>query len=218
MDMTAEDFQAAIAARVAGGGRHVRVSDPRYQGLATEKGYVQHNGRIDKTRYSHEALIDQIIANPRSSQNDLAKHFGYSVSWISRIMGSDAFQAALAKRRDDITDPFLIATVEEKLRGLADQSINVIAQKLEATQNADLAIKTLDLATKALGFGARHESGRGGNITNTFVVAMPGKAPDSDQWAKKYIGTEIEAQQLSTTVTRDALVQPTPTQLAGNED
>jgi hypothetical protein len=113
-----------------------------YETRATDKGYSQEYGRIQKTAYSHEAMIDLIIANPRITQNQLASEFGYSVGWVSRVMGSDAFQAALARRRDEVTDPFIIASLEEKFKGLVNQSVEILMNKLDATQSADLAIKT----------------------------------------------------------------------------
>lgn len=159
------------------------VNHPKYQGLAEAKGYDQSQARIQSTRYTHEAMIDVIIARPEIKQNELAQMFERSVPWISRIIGSDAFQAALAKRREELTDPFLVATIEERFKGLAAQSLDIIAEKLETTKNADLALKSLDISVKALGFGAR---GGGGQVQNNFVVHLPGKSPSAGEWAESY--------------------------------
>ena len=114
---------------------YLPASHDKYQGIASDKGYKQgedfSGNRLQKVNYNHEAMIDVIIAEPTITQNELAKRFNRSVSWLSIIMGSDSFQAALAKRRDDLTDPFLIATIEERFRGLAEQSLTVIAESLE---------------------------------------------------------------------------------------
>lgn len=163
------------------------VNHPKYQGLAEAKGYDQSNHltRIQSTRYTHEAMIDEILANPDIKQKELAKKFDRSVPWISRIIGSDAFQAALAKRRDELTDPFLVATIEERMRGLAYQSLEIISEKLELTKNTDLALKSLDISSKALGFGAR--SAGGGNQQNTqFVIQLPPKSTNSIDWAETH--------------------------------
>lgn len=157
------------------------LDDPKYRGIAEAKGYSQETGRIQRVHYSHEAMIDVILANPNIKQNELAATFDKSVPWISRIIGSDAFQAALAKRRDDLTDPFLVATIEERFRGLAFQSLDIIAEKLQLTQNSDLALKALDVSVKALGFGAR---GGGNNQTNQFVIQLPPKSANSEEWVE----------------------------------
>lgn len=154
------------------------VSHPKYQGLAEEKGYDQSHNRINKCRYSHEAMIDVIVANPSIKQNELAKTFDKSVPWVSRIIGSDAFQAALAKRREEVTDPYLIATIEERFKGLANQSLDILAEKLNSSQNADLALKALDVSVKALGFGARQGPGQ----LNQFVIQLPAKSTSPETW------------------------------------
>ena len=74
---------------------------------------------IDRVKYTHDAMIDLIIAQPAISQGELAKHFGYSQPWVSRIMNSDAFLARLAQRKAEIVDPQLTLSVDEKLRAVA---------------------------------------------------------------------------------------------------
>lgn len=164
---------------------YLPLTHEKYAGIAAAKGYAQGEDfsgrRLQRVHYSHEAMIDVMIAEPTITQGELAKRFGRTQSWISIVIGSDAFQAALAKRRDDLTDPFLIATIEERFRGLAQQSLQVIARKLEETQNADLALKALDISSKALGFGARNPSTT--NVQANFVVQLPSKIPDAADWA-----------------------------------
>lgn len=155
-------------------------------GIAEEKGYDQSYGRIDKIRYSHDAMIDLIIQKPEISQNELATVFGYSVPWVSRVYGSDAFQARLEERRAELVDPVIRATLDERMKGLMIQSIDVISEKLAATSNADMALKALDITTKALGFGARDS---GAKIQNNFVVQLPVKSQSAEEWAKNVTPT-----------------------------
>lgn len=150
---------------------------------AEEKGYSQDYSRIAKVRYSHDAMIDLIITNPSISQREIATVFGYSEPWISRIYGSNAFQARLAERKAELVDPGIIEAIESRMRGVAIQSLDVIAEKLSATSNADLALKALDITSKALGFGARDN---GPKQVNNFVVQMPGKAATAEEWASAY--------------------------------
>ena len=195
-------------------GEFIRRSDPRLQGLAAEMGYSQDNpaSRIKKVRYTHDAMIELIIEDPTVSQGKIAAYFGYSEAWVSRIFGSDAFQARLAQRKVELTDPFLVATIEERFRGLAMQSIDVIAEKLAATKNPDLALKALDISSKAMGFGARAREPA--QIQNNFVVAMPQKAATAEEWAASYTKNVTPAKpaasNLSTTASHD------PTEIVGN--
>lgn len=136
---------------------------------------------ILRVHYTHDAMIDLILAHPQMSQGDLAKYFGYTEGWVSRVIGSDAFQARLASRKEEVVNPAILASIEEKIKGLAHQSLEVIQRKLDATQSPELAIKALDLSTKALGMGARPANVAQQN--NTFVVALPPKAESESEWA-----------------------------------
>lgn len=150
-------------------------------------------GAIERVRYTHDAMIDLIIANPGISQGSLAKHFGYTGPWISRIFNSDAFQARLAQRKQDLVDPTIMATLDEKMVALAHQSMDIVAEKLALTQNPDTAFKVLELTTKSLGYGARQQNVA---VQQNFVVQMPAKAADAVSWAQKHAGGGMSAGQL----------------------
>jgi transcriptional regulator with XRE-family HTH domain len=103
-------------------------------------------------------MINLILANRGITQNELAAHFGYSASWISQVMSTDAFQAQLAERAAEIEDPTLRATVKDQLQGLAARSLEILREKLNS-QSGDipdnLALRTLELSTRALGYGVK---------------------------------------------------------------
>jgi len=138
---------------------------------------------LGRVRYSHDAMIDIIIAKPSVSGIMLAKHFGYSQGWVSRILCSDAFQARLAERRSEIVDPTLVATFEERLKTMALQSMEIISEKLEKRDgitglgDVTTAFKALELGTKCLGYGARQTNVA---IQNNFTVRNAAKASDAD--------------------------------------
>jgi transcriptional regulator with XRE-family HTH domain len=116
---------------------------------------------IAKLNYSHDGMIDLIIANRGISQNDIAKQFGYSASWVSQVMTSDAFQSRLAERTLEIVDPTLRATVKEHLQGILARSMELLKIKLSGEPNQvpdQLVIRSVELSSRALGYGAR-ESG-----------------------------------------------------------
>ena len=54
---------------------------------------------LKKISYTHDAIIDAIIASPGVSQGELAKEFGYTQTWLSIMIGSDAFQSRLTERK-----------------------------------------------------------------------------------------------------------------------
>jgi hypothetical protein len=145
-------------------------------------------GAIARVKYSHDAMIDLIILKPSISQAEIATHFGYTQAWVSRIFCSDAFQARLAMRKADLVDPVITGGVRERIEGLAMQSLEIIANKLQATQNPDLALKAFELSTKAAGYGARQSNV---SVQNNFVVALPPKVEDPSDWATRHNGGRV---------------------------
>lgn len=109
---------------------------------------------IQKVSYTHDAMIDLIIAHPMMSQGERASHFGYTQAWVSIIESSDAFRARLEARKEELVDPTIRATIEERFRALATKSLEVLQKKLESPNVSDnLAIQAASLAAKSLGLG-----------------------------------------------------------------
>ena len=121
--------------------------------------------RPTKLRYTHEAVIDMILAEPGVSQGKLAATFGYTQGWLSTVMGSDAFKAKLAERRAEVVDPVLQMSLNERFSSMVEKSLEVLQEKLSqpALQVPDqLALRAAELGAKALGLG--------GNQTAQVVV------------------------------------------------
>jgi hypothetical protein len=139
-------------------------------------------GALKAVRYTHDAMIDLIIANPWTKQREIAGHFGYTEGWVSQVFTSDSFQSRLAERKGELVDPAIRATIEDRFKALVAQSFEVLKRKLEAPQvSDDLALGVLNGAAKALGYGARAPM----QINQNFVVQVPPKSVDSATWAKE---------------------------------
>lgn len=129
--------------------------------LASEVGIAPpapHTGGIQRISYTHDAMIDLIIANPIISQNQLAAHFGYTAPWVSRIIASDSFQARLAERKNEVVDPTIKATIEEGFKALVVRSMEILQEKLNkpaASIPDNLVLRSLELGSRAAGYGAR---------------------------------------------------------------
>lgn len=112
--------------------------------------------QIQTLSYTHDAMIDLIIAEPAISQAQLAAHFGYTPAWICQVVNSDAFQAMLAKRRAEVINPELSASVEERFRAVTSRGLQVLQEKLSLPASAvpdNLALKAVELGAKALAVG-----------------------------------------------------------------
>jgi hypothetical protein len=141
-------------------------------------------GAIAKMRYSHKAMVDMIVANPWISQGELARNFGYTEGWVSQVIASDAFQAYLAERKNELIDPHIRATIDERMKGLVARSIEILMRKLDDPKVSDeTALKALEIAGRAAGYGNKSAQVQ---LNQQFVVQVPLKHATADAWIKEH--------------------------------
>lgn len=104
-----------------------------------------------KSSFSYEQLADMLILNPRISGKELSKLFGYTETWISIVMNSDAFRVVMQRRKGDLVDPILRASIEDHYKALAARSCHVLMEKL----SAPVQVISDDLALRAAALGAQ---------------------------------------------------------------
>ena len=105
-------------------------------------------------RYSHTDMIDFIIANPGVAQGVLAARYGYTQAWISNVMASDAWKSAMAARREELVDPTLMLSINERFAAMTEKSIERVMEKLSAPTVSDqVALRAMELGAKAMGVG-----------------------------------------------------------------
>lgn len=104
--------------------------------------------------YSHEAMVELMIAEPSWNYRKLAKYWGRDASWFMQILASDGFQLVLDPHRHLITDPTITATLDERFRALTLRSLDVLQDKLDGKEVSDFTVlKAAELGVKALGMG-----------------------------------------------------------------
>lgn len=128
-------------------------------------------------------LVDEVLANPGISLRELSRTFGYSMSWLSVVMNSDAFGEMLEARRKELVDPAVAASLNAKLRTLVEVSTEVVTERVEAGADAKLALKAIETATRALGMGRDKTPA----VQQTaYIVQVPQRITSSEEWAKTY--------------------------------
>jgi hypothetical protein len=132
--------------------------------------------------YTHDALIDFILAQPGASYREIGEAFGYSGQGIMLIMHSDAFKARYEMRRTEIVDPLVTAKISERLDMLASQSIEILSRKLETSEDGHFALKVLETTTRANGYGQPKAAA----VNNQFVVHLPGPASSTNEWSSRF--------------------------------
>ena len=158
---------------------------------------------IANVKYYHDAIIDEILVNPSISQGELAKAFGYSQTWVSIIVNSDAFKERLADRKGELIDPKLKASIEERLNGVAKKALDRIIDRLDNTAGM---IKDGDLIQMAkLGVGDRNMTKSAPPVQqNLYVVNLPPPARNAVEWAQTVQGGPLASGPIIDVETRNA--------------
>jgi hypothetical protein len=135
---------------------------------------------ISKVRYTHDAIIDEILVDPAISQGELSRRFGYTQAWMSIIINSDAFKERLAERKGDLVDPKIKASVEDRLEALAKGALDRLLDRVESS----VPLKPLELVAIAkLGTGDRANRPAGPPVSNNlYVFTAPASAENSSAW------------------------------------
>jgi hypothetical protein len=152
---------------------------------------MSQDARIAKVSYTHAACVDLILARPEISQKELAAHFGYTQPWMCRIIGSDAFQEYLAGRRKELIDPVVVQKMEDRIKGVMVQAMDVVQEKLTLNPTADFALKAMEISSRALGYGVR-DSGASVQV-NQYLVHTPPKSADSKEWLSAHAPAALTA-------------------------
>lgn len=108
---------------------------------------------VQKLSVKHVEIMNHLLANPTIKLADLAKLVGMSQPWLSCVIHSEAFQAQLAIRQDQIFSG-TVMPVKEKVTALAHMALDLQLERLpmmEAKEINSVADSTLD----RLGFGSR---------------------------------------------------------------
>lgn len=136
---------------------------------------------LKKVSYTHDGIIDAIIANPAISQGELAREFGYTQTWLSIMIGSDAFQNRLAERKAAMTDPRIIASINERLDGLAKRALDRLADRLDSPTAQLKTMELVSIAKLAIGDKANRPP-VAAQQNNLYVVNIPPAAASSSAW------------------------------------
>lgn len=135
---------------------------------------------VAKVRYTHDAIIDEILVDPAISQGELARRFGFSQAWMSIIINSDAFKARLAERKGVLIDPQITAKVEERLESLANRALDRLLDRVESS----VPLKPMELVAIAkLGVGDRaNRPAQAPQTNNLYVFTAPAVPDSSAEW------------------------------------
>lgn len=145
---------------------------------------------VAKIRYTLDAVIDEVVANPVISQGALAKMFGYSESWMSIVFNSDSFKERLAERKAELTDPVLLLrfqTNQAKADAVASRALDRLMERVDSPVGI-ANMKTQDLVSMVKLTVAPKAPAPVLNQNNLYVMHIPQAAPTSQSWLENLQG------------------------------
>lgn len=139
---------------------------------------------------AHMVIIEQLLMNPGITTTALSTATGYSRNWLHKVMSSDAFQAKLAEKQKALIDPIVMATITDRIKGLASRSLEVLEERMEGEAiSMDTALEVFQTASKALGLGAQKAAAP---LVQQFVVHVPPRMASATEWASTHSGRPAE--------------------------
>lgn len=126
--------------------------------------------RRKPVRFAHEAIIDDLLAYPRSTGKERSARLGYSESYLSIVMNTDMFKAYFEERRLLYNQRFDHA-IQHKTMVAVDKALDLVVESLDKkrdkipfTELAEFTDRTLE----RLGYGVKQNS-----MVNVLVNTAP---------------------------------------------
>jgi hypothetical protein len=105
---------------------------------------------LQRMRVKHHAIAQYLLANPTTTQKEIAAEFGISQAWLSIVINSDCFREYLANADAEFRHEVLIP-LREKLVGVASRAVEKVGEALEVG-SPDYALEVADMALHKLGY------------------------------------------------------------------
>lgn len=124
--------------------------------------------QIKNVSYTHESMISWLILNPDRPLRDAAAYFGYTQSWVSTVLHSDAFQKLYRQRQDEVA-AVVAEDIPGKLRACTDVALDKLVMKIEGSENADFLLNATDKLLHRMGYApaSQRSAPPGGVVNNT---------------------------------------------------
>lgn len=129
--------------------------------------------QIKEMRPTHDAVLDHVLTRPHATLSELSRVTGYTVSWLSQMIRSDAFKAAYAARRGEI-ECTVMEGIGDRLNGLAHLAIDKLEEELTKTKDPDMVLDSFDKVLHRAGYAPAANKAPAGPVlqqNNVFLVS-----------------------------------------------
>jgi hypothetical protein len=109
--------------------------------------------QVQRLSHRHEAVLRVMLENPDAKLGDIALLLGMTPAWLSTLIHTDAFQAALREKQGDLWSDSRVS-VRDRLSGIASAGLDVLGERLADAETPTGEVReTTKMALTALGYG-----------------------------------------------------------------
>jgi hypothetical protein len=131
--------------------------------------------QLGRLSITHDAIMDWLLANPGKGQMaKCALHFGFTRSWLSSIVWSDAFQAKLRDKKEALFSETVVP-MRDQMNGVAQRALERLGEKVEVIDDPKILTDVADKMLHRLGYAPKvdHSPGTQNNTQNNFYAVSP---------------------------------------------
>lgn len=112
------------------------------------------SAQISNINHRHVGISDWLLVNPDRTLTDCARELGFTITWVSVIVNSDAFKHFHAERQQQYYDE-RIAPLRDKLVGVTTRAVERLGEAVEESRDANFLLAAADKTLGRLGYGAK---------------------------------------------------------------
>lgn len=131
------------------------------------------NMDLKKLNHRHDQIAEWLVINGDKTLTQCARHFKYSISWMSQVVNSDMFQAlyvGLCRERQVAA----VHSISSKMNSVAGMALDKIVENLaNETMLPGQYLETASSMLDRLGYGAKNAPPAGGtnNTQNNYFLS-----------------------------------------------
>lgn len=148
---------------------------------------VSSRPQLARLSITHDAIMDWLLANPGKGQmGACAAHFGFTQAWLSSMVWSDAFQAKLADRKEELFN-LNVVPIRDQMNGVVQRTLDRLGEKVEVVQDPKVLVDVADKLLHRLGYAPKVDQNPGvqNNTQNNFYAVSPELLAAAREKAKK---------------------------------
>jgi len=109
-------------------------------------------------RRSHKEIAQFLLLNPFASLSELSEYSGYTYTYCSIIINSDAFRAHLKELEERVTEEVLIPHLRERIGGAAAIALDRLSERLQTEKSVEVISDAAEILLRSLGYGSKGPS------------------------------------------------------------